>query len=1329
MTPTDLTQPIGVYGTSDQADAIDHQFTQTSALNGAQATLEQAASDAAQRAADDRANFQNATLEDAYRNFQTGVTSNMLVDSTLSDAHQQFVEQALRALSQQNQADQAAQQTAASGASGSASSTPGQPTPPASPQTAAPPPSSAPPPAASPEVVQAIVSRAQRYGIDPTLALATAMHESGLNPQAVGDNGTSFGLYQLHRGGELGNMTPDQAYIPDTNADTALSTMARFAAQNPNLSGGALAAAAQRPANPQAYAAAVDALLPQARALLAKQQGPAGGTGTFASQDVSSLPVVQEHMGEQQTDVPLPPLPGQGAAAISSSPTAMLNESNPLDNAVAAPGELLASSQPSAQPPTTATTAAPQTSPTAPQPGPAPAPTPAAANPQPTPSSSQNNLSDAFRQFADFLDQKATGLREALSAPAPQVQQAVQNAPGAVVSAATNPLSSGVQAVNAVNAVNGTGQPAVPTPEEATTTPGLAGSEVQGIISPSEARAAETMGNVALAGPEAVAAPVASGVDLAKGIAGVARQAVDDAQLAKALGGIDLSIAGGSEDAGPGLQAASQLSQATIAQNPGIVGKVRMAVNDLLAPVKNTSPDVQQAIADFAGKRLEAEVQADTVRLQGKTVLGALDNRDSNIERELTGAVSGATPEQQALIDKWNAFNQETGDIGRELGFIKGDVTQPQMPIAPGMKENPSGTLNAADTPPGYRGRPTGELGPNPEAPAVYVPHIYEDELKKADQAARKAGLSPSGFYSNGRTYATLREAQLYGHTPIDSMSEGQAIYTQRVLDSQAKAELIQQLKASDTVIPLPEKGQLPDGYKALAPDDPVFRGYAAPEPVAKVIKNLVEPSFFRTNPILRGIMETQSGAKMSLFSLSNFHLVTELRQAYRLNGTDGGAAIGKAIWNAVNPKAWQKFRLNNADAFADTARAGVTGLGSRGYGPDLGMTKAGLLARGASGAVTGAQTGLGGYLSAKAQGQSDQDAIKRAVEYGLAGAAGGALIAPAVTKALWERAVPTLKVIGYQSLKQGGMDAGEAAREVNTTFGGQNLEAIARSKSVQDLLRLGVLAPDWWEGWARQFGSALGKGTVKGSLPFMNPTNASDAARAYWIRTAVEGVFLTEGLNLLFNGHFTDQNDPNHKAELELTGLYQKLGAKDSLVHPDRQGPVPDSHRVYADVLGPIRSVVQAAIDKSPGEFAQSHIGMIPSTAMSTKEAADQEFQNTGSRAKSVIAGSEAAAQRLAPIGFQQSAESQQPAAAQALSFLGGTRLSEVSSQQEASQAVQRLIQAVGGEKVWRVLPVSTRARLARAVGLATNPEGEIVGELNNKLATQQQRAQLGVH
>lgn len=53
------------------------------------------------------------------------------------------------------------------------------------------------------DAVPDILDAAKKYGVDDWVALSLAQGEGGLNYGSVGDNGTSFGPYQLHVGGAL----------------------------------------------------------------------------------------------------------------------------------------------------------------------------------------------------------------------------------------------------------------------------------------------------------------------------------------------------------------------------------------------------------------------------------------------------------------------------------------------------------------------------------------------------------------------------------------------------------------------------------------------------------------------------------------------------------------------------------------------------------------------------------------------------------------------------------------------------------------------------------------------------------------------------------------------------------------------------------------------------------------------------------------------------------------------------------------------------------------------------------------------------------------------
>ena len=124
------------------------------------------------------------------------------------------------------------------------------------------------------EIKQIIDQEARKLGVDPLLAEAVAQNESGGNPNAVGDNGTSFGLFQLHKGGELGSLTPTQAFDPATNAHVALTEFAAQMKSHPNIDPGQLAALSQRPASPTKYAETIDAKM---KALVKSGWTPSGG--------------------------------------------------------------------------------------------------------------------------------------------------------------------------------------------------------------------------------------------------------------------------------------------------------------------------------------------------------------------------------------------------------------------------------------------------------------------------------------------------------------------------------------------------------------------------------------------------------------------------------------------------------------------------------------------------------------------------------------------------------------------------------------------------------------------------------------------------------------------------------------------------------------------------------------------------------------------------------------------------------------------------------------------------------------------------------------------
>ena len=128
----------------------------------------------------------------------------------------------------------------------------------------------------------ATIQAAQEMGVPVSLALALVAQETGggFDPNSQGDydangNPTSFGLAQLHRGGELDSSGLDETTAltnPVENVKVALRQVQPVMQQHPDWSYGQIVAAAQLPADATTYAADVNAWVDQ----IQTGQGPLG---------------------------------------------------------------------------------------------------------------------------------------------------------------------------------------------------------------------------------------------------------------------------------------------------------------------------------------------------------------------------------------------------------------------------------------------------------------------------------------------------------------------------------------------------------------------------------------------------------------------------------------------------------------------------------------------------------------------------------------------------------------------------------------------------------------------------------------------------------------------------------------------------------------------------------------------------------------------------------------------------------------------------------------------------------------------------------------------
>lgn len=144
------------------------------------------------------------------------------------------------------------------------------------------------------DVMQIVINEAIKNGIDPLIALALAKAESSLNPNAIGDNGHSVGLFQLHDQGQGAGQSVAQRQDPRHNAGQFLAAHAALYKQlvAEGLAGDQLAATFGRlaeqsdPQFAQRYAVAYREL--------AAQFGTTNLAAGTASQGVSMLATTQQ---------------------------------------------------------------------------------------------------------------------------------------------------------------------------------------------------------------------------------------------------------------------------------------------------------------------------------------------------------------------------------------------------------------------------------------------------------------------------------------------------------------------------------------------------------------------------------------------------------------------------------------------------------------------------------------------------------------------------------------------------------------------------------------------------------------------------------------------------------------------------------------------------------------------------------------------------------------------------------------------------------------------------------------------------------------------------
>lgn len=120
-------------------------------------------------------------------------------------------------------------------------------------------------------------------------------------------------------------------------------------------------------------------------------------------------------------------------------------------------------------------------------------------------------------------------------------------------------------------------------------------------------------------------------------------------------------------------------------------------------------------------------------------------------------------------------------------------------------------------------------------------------------------------------------------------------------------------------------------------------------------------------------------------------------------------------------------------------------------------------------------------------------------------------------------------------------------AQEINNAYGGLNWDALGVTKTSRAYQSLALLAPDWTNSSIRMATHATGLGKIDSSLGLLknigNVVKGDAGVNAARVQTLVGmggAALLTEGLNHMLTGHFTDKNPKGQELSVEIQpGVY----------------------------------------------------------------------------------------------------------------------------------------------------------------------------------------------
>lgn len=438
-----------------------------------------------------------------------------------------------------------------------------------------------------------------------------------------------------------------------------------------------------------------------------------------------------------------------------------------------------------------------------------------------------------------------------------------------------------------------------------------------------------------------------------------------------------------------------------------------------------------------------------------------------------------------------------------------------------------------------------------------YQNRIYKPELA-GDYVKNEGGqsLKQTTMHAKSRIF----------NSEIDAVKAGKQFATTNYADALAihNEEMARVNTARKTLATMEHGGlgawtdRVPSGWSQVGQLRKGTQVFAAPTGIAKGLRAITDPDFMSKIDTIRGIQKYQGLVKSVDLAMSFYHHLTFVTQT--LSSRGGGLTTAQMIAGGLkmNTPAFRQMELDFVQHGGLTAHVAKTQdiMAHLTEGNDI-VSKALRLPvlKQATNAIEASNEFLFGKMQRFLKTMTFQK-----------------------ESASWVASHPNATNAEVLAAKRG------YAKAINANYGGLNWQAMGITKSNQSLLRTLFLAPDWLTSAGAQVKYALS-----------DTGTAGNTARATIIKAIVGGMAVTEGLNKLITGHFTDQNPKGHTLELEIApNVYVSLirGAPGELV------------KLLSNVTesGPIQGV---------SRYGESKLAAIPRTALGLVSGVDYTGRN----------------------------------------------------------------------------------------------------------------------